>query len=87
MLSPTSVLARMLRPTVGDMPAEYARQLLAVDFTSAELARDRELAEKSQLGSLTENERVELDDLVTANDLLTILHAKAQLSLKPASAA
>jgi hypothetical protein len=77
----------MLRPSVGDMPFDYARQLLAVDFTPAELARHCELAEKSQAGSLTEVERIELDDLVMANDLLTILHAKAQLSLKQASAA
>jgi hypothetical protein len=87
MLSTTSVLERMLRPSVGDIPADYARQLLAIDFTDDELARHRELAEKSQLGTLTESERTELDDLLTANDLLIILHAKAQLSLKQASAA
>jgi hypothetical protein len=36
---------------------------------------------------LTEAERIELHDLVTVNDLLSILHAKAQLSLNQASAA
>lgn len=83
----SSVLEPLLQSAVGDMPPDYARRVLEVDFTPAEVARHRELAEKCQLGTLTEEEHVELDDLLTANDLLTILHAKAQLSLKRPSAA
>ena len=83
----TSILERVLNSSVGDMPADYARQVLAFDFTPADQARHVELAEKSQLGTLTDDERLELDDLLTANDLLTILHAKAHLSLQRSSAA
>jgi len=46
-----------------------------------------ELSAKSQLNELTHDEQIELDDLLTANDVLTILRAKAQKSLNRASAA
>jgi hypothetical protein len=87
MVAATTLLERMLQPFVGDMPLEYARKILSVDFTPEDLARHRELAAKSQLGTLTYDEQTELHDLVVVNDLLTILHAKAQLSLNQSSAA
>ena len=87
MLDRSSVLERLLRPAEGDMPAEYARRLLALDFSPGDHDRYRELSEKSQKDSLTAEERIELDDLLTANDVLTILHAKAQSSLKKPTAA
>ena len=83
----SSILERLLQPSVGDMPADYAQRMMDIDFTDTDLARHRELAEKSQRGGMTEVERAELEELVLANDLLTILHAKAMLSLKHASAA
>ncbi|HTW93182.1 MAG TPA: hypothetical protein VMD30_00210 [Tepidisphaeraceae bacterium] len=87
MLAQSSVLERLLRPSEGDLPPEFARRLLAIDFPPADHARYRELSEKAQSGALSVEERAELDDLLTANDVLTILHAKAQSSLKKPSAA
>ncbi|WP_428938892.1 hypothetical protein [Fontivita pretiosa] len=87
MLAKHSVLERILRPTEGDLPTEFARKLLSLDFSDEEQARYRELSEKAQLGQLTEQERVELDDLLTANDILAILHAKARKSLNRAPTA
>jgi hypothetical protein len=81
-----SAFKRLHQSFVGDMPVDYARRVLAVDFTPEEVAWHRELAEKSQLGALTQDESLELNDLLTANDLLIMLHAKVQLSLKQASA-
>jgi hypothetical protein len=86
MLAHPSALERLLRPSEGDLPADFARKLLTLDFTPEEIARYRELSERSQLGTLTPEERLELDDLLTTNDVLTILHAKAQSSLKPSAA-
>ena len=63
-------------------PAEYARQLLAATVTPAEQARCDALSDTAQLGTLTAEERGELEELIVANDLLTILHAKAELSLR-----
>jgi hypothetical protein len=79
----SNVLERLLQPTEGDMPPEYARRWLAFEFTEADQARSQELSQKAQLGTLTEDERGELEELVTANDVLMILRAKAQLSLNP----
>ncbi len=87
MVGEKSVLDRVLGAVVGEMPADYAQRVLAVGFTADEHARYTELSEKSQIGTLTDPERLELDELLTANDLLTILHAKAKLSLKHSSAA
>jgi hypothetical protein len=86
MLVHPSALERLLRPSEGDLPLDFARRLLAIDFSAADRVRYHELSEKSQLGKLSPAERLELDDLLTANDVLTILHAKAQSSLKPSAA-
>lgn len=81
MLASPSALERILRPAEGDLPAEFSRRLLAANFSDADQARYQALSEKVQLGQLSEAERVELDDLLTANDVLTILQAKARVSL------
>ena len=86
MLGHPSALERLLRPSEGDLPADFARKLLSLDFNEADQSRYRELSARSQLGTLTPDERLELDDLLTANDVLTILHAKAELSLKSSAA-
>ena len=76
------ILERLLGGSDGGLTVDYARQVLAVEFSQTEQDRAAELSEKAQLGTLTPDERGELEELVAANDLLTILHAKAQLSLR-----
>jgi hypothetical protein len=82
-----SALQRLLRPSEGDLPPEFARRLLSLNFSDADQARYHDLSEKAQLGDLSEQERIELDDLLTANDVLAILQTKARISLsnKPAA--
>jgi hypothetical protein len=87
MLAPHSALERILRPSEGDLPIEFARRVMALDFAEDDHKRYLELSAKSQLNELTHDEQIELDDLLTANDVLTILRAKAQKSLNRASAA
>ena len=77
----TSTLERLLKPAEGDLPADFARKLLALDFSPEDHARYAELAQKAQAGTLSEAEQIDLDDLLTANDVLVILRAKAQVSL------
>jgi len=86
MLIADSALERLLRPSEGDIPPDFARRLLALDFPPADHARYHELSEKAQAGTLTPHEREALTDLLTANDVLTILRAKARSSLAGLSA-
>jgi hypothetical protein len=86
MVAQSSVLERLLHPEEGDLPVDLSRRILALDFDSTDHARYLELSEKSQLGTLTDEERVILNDLLVASDVLTILRAKAQLSLSKGTA-
>jgi hypothetical protein len=78
----SSTLQRILEADRGTFSAQLAEYLLTLDFTPQEKSRYRELSEKAQEGALSEDEKVELDDLLTANDVLMILQSKARLSLR-----
>ena len=81
-----SALERVLRPLDGRWPSDFARQLLTLNFSADEQSRYEILSDKAQQDLLSEAEKVELDDLLTANDVLAILQAKAQSSLGHATA-
>jgi hypothetical protein len=87
MLARPSALERIIRPSEGDLPEDVAKKILTMDFAEADHARYLELSERSQLDQLSADERLELEDLLTANDVLTILRAKAQSSLHNKSSA
>ena len=87
MIGRLTALERLLHPSVGDLPSGFAQQLLKLDFEPADKVCYAALSEKSQVGTLTDEERLELDDLLTANDVLIILQAKATTSLDRHSAA
>ena len=64
------------------MPRDVANYFLKLNFATKDHARYRKLSKKAQDGSLTENETAELDDLLTANDILMILQSQARISMK-----
>jgi len=82
MVTQVSALERVLRLEDGDLPAELAAYLVKLEFPPADHARYQQLSDKAQEGTLTEKEKAELDDLLTANDVLMILQSKARASLK-----
>jgi len=82
MVRQASVLERIIQPGEGTLPVNVAEYLLQLDFPRHDHARYEELSAKAQSGSLTEQEKADLDDLLTANDVLTILQSKARISLK-----
>jgi hypothetical protein len=75
-------LERAIAPDRGDMPDALAKQVLSMDFPPEDHARVEELSDKAQLGTLSESEAADLDEYIAANDLLTILKAKARTSLQ-----
>jgi hypothetical protein len=81
MVTQSSALERILQPGQGTLPRPLAEYLLQLDFSPEDQALYEELSAKAQNGTLTQDEQSSLDDLLTANDVLTILHSKARVSL------
>ena len=77
-----SVFERILQPGHGDLPPEVAAYLLQWDFPAEDHARYEALSTKAQEGSLSQQEREQLEELLTANDLIMILQSKARASLR-----
>jgi hypothetical protein len=80
-----AILDRVIASKQGDFPLDLARQVLRFTFPPKDRARYEKLSYKAQDGSLTEKERAELEDYVNINDLLIVLKAKAQASLRDQS--
>jgi hypothetical protein len=78
---PSGILSRLLEPVGQMMPAEFARQLSAMRATPEVQARIDELADKSNEGELTDEERAEYLAYVDAIDVIGILQAKARAVL------
>jgi hypothetical protein len=85
-MSKTSALSRFLDPVTSLLTPEVARRI--VDFRADETTQARldELAEKSNEGLLTPEERTEYEGYVRAIDLITILQLKARTLLDKESA-
>ena len=76
------VLRGILKPGEGTLRPDLAEYLLTLQFDEASLARVKELAEKSDDGTLTSQEREEFESYVFLGDLLALVHSKARLSLR-----
>ena len=87
MLSDPAILDRVIDSKRGDFPAEVARQVLKFAFPPKDRARYEKLSYKAQDGTLTVKERAELEDYLNVNDLLIVLKAKAEASLRNESPA
>ena len=72
-----SALERVFGIADADLPPDLARYLLSLAFPPQDHARYEELSRKAQDGGLTASKDAKLDDLLTANDVLTILRSKA----------
>ena len=80
MITRASVLDRIVQAG-KDLPPHIAEYLLSLKLPADAHLRYEELSAKAQDGALGEDETIELDDLLTANDVLMILHSKARASL------
>lgn len=76
-----NILEHVINPKQGDLAADLARYILSLDFPETDQARFQHLSAKAQEGTLTDEERAELDDLLNINDFLTIVQSKARASL------
>jgi hypothetical protein len=72
---------RTIRPGVGDLSPEAAREWLHLQLSDADAERVRELSSKANSGQLTGTEERELENYLNVGRTLQYLKAKARLSL------
>ena len=72
---------RTIRPGVGDLSPEAAREWLRLRLSDADAERVRELSSKTNSGQLTGTEERELENYLNVGRTLQFLKAKARLSL------
>ena len=80
-------LERLLRPLRRELSTELAGALVRLQADSEVQARYDELADKNTENALSPEERVELESLVHANSILTVLKAEARAILERPKAA
>jgi hypothetical protein len=87
MLKHPAILERVINRDLADFSPEVARQILSLDFPAADHARYAELSARASDGTLTDEERSELEDYLDINDFLMIIKTKAEMSLRRRSPA
>ena len=81
-----SAEARHLDGLAAELQQTYTtRAILKINFTPEDHRRVDELSAKAQKGTLTPEERAELEEYVRVDLKLTVLRSKAQMSLKRAN--
>ena len=78
------ILVRTIQPAEGNLPVEAARSILSFHLSPTDWDRVNELAAKARAGTLTIEERAELDEYERVTCLLELMQSKARLSLKQA---
>jgi len=76
------ILARVIAPEDPTLPPDTARLVLTFDFGKAGRERMNLLAEKARAGTLTAEERAEIDCYERVGHFLSLLRAKARISLR-----
>jgi hypothetical protein len=79
-----TVLSRALEAKGGEVPPEGARFILSLGIRDQEKKRTLDLLERQQQGAITAEERDELESYIQADNLLSILKARAILALRKA---
>lgn len=82
----TAILGRLVQADRGDFSPEAAEAILKIQFDPKDKARMHDLLVKNREGTLTERERVEMEEYRRAGYFLGILWAKARRSLEGAGA-
>ena len=80
-------LERLLRPLRRQLSTELASALVRLEADADVQTRYEELAAKNTEGTLTAAERAELESLVRANSILSLLKAQARAFLQEPKAA
>ena len=81
--SEAAIFGRLLKVEQrDDLSPDLARHILSLKLSPQDDRRFDELIPKAQSGTLTEDERSELENLNHVADVLSLWHSKARLALK-----
>ena len=80
--SGSAIWSRIVKPEEGNLSPEVARAILELDFDASDRRRVDVLSAKAAEGTLSPDERAELEEYVRVNNDLMILQSKARASLK-----
>jgi hypothetical protein len=78
--SGATIFSRIFESSGEGISSELARYILALGFSTEDRARVRELAAKNRQGDISDQELEELDNYITAGDILAIWQSKARLA-------
>ncbi len=84
-LTDADVFSEMITPDGGDFPPEAARALLDLTLSAKAITRMNELAEKNRLDAISATEKEEMEKYRRAGNFLSVIKAKARLSLSKRS--
>ena len=77
------ILTTIIAPDRADFAPHVAQTILQMEFSDEQLQRNApDLADRHNQGSLTESELAELQSYRRVGNFLSIIQAKARLSLK-----
>jgi len=85
LLSPNTeaaIWARLLEARKGELSPESAEYLLSVTFAETDRKRMEQLAERSEAGALTDQERAEYDSYLHIGNLLAVMQSKTRVALR-----
>jgi hypothetical protein len=81
-LTESDLLADIIDPEEGDLPADVARFVLRWKFGARAARRMNTLADRNSKGTITDAERQELERYLRVGSFINLVQAKARLSLQ-----
>ena len=78
----TEILRRVIQPDRANLSPEAARFMLELDFPEADHERMALLSDKANAGTLSDQERDELEGYIRVSDFLSLVQAKARMALR-----
>ena len=83
-ITEAEILTQVVAPEEPGLPQEAAMAILNLRFNQAALDRMHELAERNNLGTMTDVDRAEMERHLRVGSFLDLIQAKARLSLQNA---
>jgi hypothetical protein len=80
--SGATIFSRIFESSPEGISPELARYILGLGFATEDRSRMQELAAKNRRGDISPQELEELDNYITAGDILAIWQSKARRALQ-----